>query len=87
MTKYVGVLILFSLVTVSQAAEPAWVSVTTELLQREKTGFGGLCGVVVDHSRSTGIAMNAPRSWKIANGTAVAPATIAITQFVYRSIV
>ncbi len=33
----------------ASAAEPAWVPVTTELLQREKTGYGGLCGVVVDH--------------------------------------
>src|SRR5438445_11779500 len=33
-----------------QAAD--WEPVTTELLKKEKTGFGGLCGVVVD--RKTG---------------------------------
>jgi hypothetical protein len=27
-----------------------WQPITTELLAREKTGFGGLCGVVVDHA-------------------------------------
>ena len=31
------------------AAEPDWQPVLTELLQSEKTGFGGLCGVVVDY--------------------------------------
>jgi photosystem II stability/assembly factor-like uncharacterized protein len=31
------------------AAEPAWQPVLTDLLKREKTGFGGLCGVLVDH--------------------------------------
>ena len=29
--------------------EPQWQPVCTELLKAEKTGFGGLCGVVVDH--------------------------------------
>lgn len=33
-----------------QAAEPDWKPVVTELLQTEKTGFGGLCGLVVDHN-------------------------------------
>src|SRR5262245_8664516 len=33
-----------------QAAD--WEPVTAELLKKEKTGFGGLCGVVVD--RKTG---------------------------------
>ncbi|MFM9960231.1 MAG: WD40/YVTN/BNR-like repeat-containing protein [Planctomycetaceae bacterium] len=45
-------ILLFSLVAVSRAADPDWVPVATELLQREKTGFGGLCGVVVDHQSS-----------------------------------
>jgi hypothetical protein len=31
------------------AADPEWRPVATELLKNEKTGFGGLCGVVVDH--------------------------------------
>ena len=34
----------------SSARATEWQPVTTELLAREKTGFGGLCGVVVDHS-------------------------------------
>ena len=41
---------LVSLVVVSHAADSDWQPVATDLLQREKTGFGGLCGVVVDHS-------------------------------------
>jgi photosystem II stability/assembly factor-like uncharacterized protein len=32
----------------SHAAD--WTPLTTDLLAREKTGFGGLCGVVVDHT-------------------------------------
>lgn len=32
------------------AAEPGWQPMLTELLKSEKTGFGGLCGVVVDHA-------------------------------------
>ena len=32
----------------SHAAD--WQPITTELLAREKTGFGGLCGVVIDHA-------------------------------------
>jgi hypothetical protein len=31
------------------AADADWRPVATDLLRREKTGFGGLCGVVVDH--------------------------------------
>jgi photosystem II stability/assembly factor-like uncharacterized protein len=31
------------------AADPDWQPVLTDLLKTEKTGFGGLCGVVVDH--------------------------------------
>lgn len=37
-------------ITASRAAD--WQPITTELLAKEKTGFGGLCGVVVD--RATG---------------------------------
>src|SRR5262245_13558436 len=33
----------------ASAAEPNWQPVLTELLKSEKTGFGGLCGVVVNH--------------------------------------
>lgn len=49
MTKLLCLLFLFSFVTHTQVADPAWVPVTTELLKTEKTGFGGLCGVVVDY--------------------------------------
>jgi photosystem II stability/assembly factor-like uncharacterized protein len=31
------------------AADPGWRPVATGLLRAEKTGFGGLCGVLVDH--------------------------------------
>ncbi len=34
--------------TASRAAD--WLPITTELLAKEKTGFGGLCGGVVDHA-------------------------------------
>ena len=42
------VLVLSLFVVRASAADPEWVPVTTDLLQQEKTGFGGLCGVVVD---------------------------------------
>jgi hypothetical protein len=31
------------------AVDPRWQPVVTDLLKTEKTGFGGLCGVLVDH--------------------------------------
>jgi hypothetical protein len=45
---------LFALLIVTHyfwalADEPQWQPVATELLKAEKTGFGGLCGIVVDH--------------------------------------
>ncbi len=42
-------LILLILSAPSLAADPQWQPVGTDLLKREKTGFGGLCGIVVDH--------------------------------------
>jgi hypothetical protein len=30
-----------------------WKPLTVELLKSEKTGFGGLCGVAVDHANGT----------------------------------
>jgi photosystem II stability/assembly factor-like uncharacterized protein len=42
------VLILLLLASTAVAAE--WEPCATELLKSEKTGFGGLCGVVVDHA-------------------------------------
>ena len=43
---YLAALALF--ITASRAAD--WQPITTELLAMEKTGYGGLCGVVVDHA-------------------------------------
>jgi hypothetical protein len=34
-------------------ARADWVPTTMELLMSEKTGYGGLCGVVVDHATGT----------------------------------
>ena len=50
MTRSLCVWILLSVGTVSRAAYSDWRPVTSDLLQQEKTGFGGLCGVVVDHT-------------------------------------
>ncbi|QDU23788.1 WD40/YVTN/BNR-like repeat-containing protein [Urbifossiella limnaea] len=48
-----AILIAVGVVLAAPADAPAeWRPLTTELLAREKTGFGGLCGVVVE--RSTG---------------------------------
>lgn len=47
--KAVGVLLCLACVAPTMAADPDWQPVLTELLKSEKTGFGGLCGVVVDH--------------------------------------
>jgi photosystem II stability/assembly factor-like uncharacterized protein len=33
----------------ARAADPDWQPIATALLKSEKTGFGGLCGLVVDH--------------------------------------
>ena len=33
----------------ARAADPEWRPVATQLLRAEETGFGGLCGVLVDH--------------------------------------
>jgi photosystem II stability/assembly factor-like uncharacterized protein len=42
---------LLSLLVLSASARAAdWQPITTELLKQEKTGFGGLTGVVVDHA-------------------------------------
>jgi photosystem II stability/assembly factor-like uncharacterized protein len=34
----------------ASAGEPNWQPVLTDILKTEKTGYGGLCGVVVDHN-------------------------------------
>lgn len=46
-------ILLLLLAPVFAADPPAWEAVTTELLKAEKAGFGGLCGVLVDHSNGT----------------------------------
>jgi photosystem II stability/assembly factor-like uncharacterized protein len=54
--KICGVLLLVSILLlplVTRAEDgnaPPWKPVASELLKREKTGFGGLCGLVVDHT-------------------------------------
>src|SRR5262249_36914653 len=49
MRKWIAGVMLLPLATAAMAAE--WEPVTTELLKKEKTGFGGLCGVVVDRTK------------------------------------
>lgn len=44
-----GALFCWCLSTDLLAEEPAWQPRVTALLKQEKTGFGGLCGMVVDH--------------------------------------
>jgi photosystem II stability/assembly factor-like uncharacterized protein len=41
---------LLVLVLAGPAAAAEWEATATELLKAEKTGFGGLCGVAVDHA-------------------------------------
>lgn len=48
MVKYLFLLGLIMTTALSQAADPTWKPVATELLKQEKTGFGGLCGIVID---------------------------------------
>jgi len=50
MKSFVGGLLIFSFAASVLAAEPEWQPVATELLKAEKTGFGGLSGIVVDHA-------------------------------------
>lgn len=49
MCKSIVVLLLAIYYVPAFGGEPDWQPVVTELLRSEKTGFGGLCGVVVDH--------------------------------------
>jgi hypothetical protein len=49
MKKRLWTTLVFTCTTLGHAAGGEWQAVTTELLNREKTGFGGLCGVLVDH--------------------------------------
>lgn len=46
-------LIVLTLAAPAFAADAEWQAVTTELLKSEKTGYGGLCGIVVDHATGT----------------------------------
>jgi hypothetical protein len=46
-----GIIVLALVVSSAPAAdEPTWQPVLTDLLKSEKTGFGGLCGMVVNHN-------------------------------------
>jgi photosystem II stability/assembly factor-like uncharacterized protein len=47
--RFAAVLALASLAAPLHAADADWQPLTTELLKAQKPGFGGLCGVVVDH--------------------------------------
>jgi hypothetical protein len=44
------ILVFLTTTTIGPAAEPDWRPVATDLIKREKPGFGGLCGMVVDHA-------------------------------------
>ena len=47
--RILSALFLLTFIAPALAGEPDWQPVVTDLLKSEKTGFGGLCGVVVDH--------------------------------------
>ena len=47
--KTTFVLLCLTCIAPTMAADPDWQPVLSEVLKNEKTGFGGLCGVVVDH--------------------------------------
>src|SRR5438874_13221135 len=49
-------LALFALVVLSRPAlaqPPAWQPLVADLLKSEKPGYGGLCGIVIDHATGT----------------------------------
>ncbi len=46
-------LLAFALFVLSSSLHADWVPVTDYLLKSEKTGFGGLCGVLVDYATGT----------------------------------
>src|SRR6266511_3108241 len=52
-----GLVVLGCLVLATPAVNGDWQAITEELLRTEKPGFGGLCGVVVDH-RTGDIVVN-----------------------------
>src|SRR4051812_18515379 len=45
-----ALLLLTAPLATSQPADPGWQKVLGEFLKSEKFGFGGLCGVVIDHA-------------------------------------
>jgi photosystem II stability/assembly factor-like uncharacterized protein len=50
--KHLSLISLLTLLIVFSARaadEPNWQPILTDLLKREKTGFGGLCGIAIDH--------------------------------------
>jgi photosystem II stability/assembly factor-like uncharacterized protein len=48
MIRHLCALLLLACSSPVLAADPEWQPLVTDLLKSEKTGFGGLCGVVVD---------------------------------------
>jgi photosystem II stability/assembly factor-like uncharacterized protein len=42
--------VLFLVLLAGPVSAAEWEPVATDLLKKEKTGFGGLCGIVVDHA-------------------------------------
>src|SRR5262245_50599999 len=50
---YVRLAFVVALLLLPSPSRAEWIPVTESLLKSEKTGFGGLCGIVVDHSTGT----------------------------------
>jgi photosystem II stability/assembly factor-like uncharacterized protein len=48
--RTLSTLLLITLTVPAQSQELQWQPMVADLLKSEKTGFGGLCGMVVDHS-------------------------------------
>jgi photosystem II stability/assembly factor-like uncharacterized protein len=57
-TRILWALLILARATSAPAVDADWQAVATGLLKSEKTGFGGLCGVVVDHHRTGDVWVN-----------------------------
>jgi hypothetical protein len=53
MTRFAVTLLLLAFPTFALGEEPAWQAMLGDFIKNEKPGFGGLCGVVVDHATGT----------------------------------
>ena len=49
MKQTLSLFLILACIVPASAADPDWQPVVTDLLKSEKTGFGGLCGIAVDH--------------------------------------